>query len=235
MLLLKDFWRECKLLIYLLVIFIGIIISYGITLNMPVIIDVDPQVVNYFYGKLVDLSVGYVVSLLFYFLVVYYPHHTKRRKLRSRTTVIFGRLQTYIKRYMDMCVEGLNIRLGRYDANSYEKWSTYFKENRVDIFKKLNRELDEDRATYVEGDTYLEVIKDCANNIEHYKRELLPLLMYLNEPEMELYSLLEDIFIFEQLGKEKHIFPIDGLFITDFEYILESYSQVREVLGIKRP
>lgn len=235
MLLIKDFLRESKLLIFLLVISISITVSYGITLNMPVIINVDYQVVNFFYGKLVDLSIGYVVSLLFYVLVVYYPEHTKKRKLRSRTIIIFGRLQTYIKTYMDMCVEVVDIRLGKYSVNSYEAWKKYFENNRVDIFYCLGRELeDKTYRLYLEGNTYLEVMEACAKNIEHYKRELIPLIMYLSDKELELYSTLEKILIFEQINKGLEAMAVDALFITDFEYILKSYDQVGQILGVRR-
>jgi len=58
-----------------------IILSYGLTINTPPVwffknINIDK--VNFFYGKIVDLSVGFIVSALFYLIVVYFPEKKKK-------------------------------------------------------------------------------------------------------------------------------------------------------------
>lgn len=73
-----------------------------------------------------------------------------------------GRLQTYLERYMKMSISCLNITLDIYDQNAYKIWSNYFQNNEIDIFRELKTELSEIDKLYLSGNTYLEVITDCA-------------------------------------------------------------------------
>lgn len=80
-----------------------------------------------------------------------------------------------------MSISCLNITLDIYDQNAYKIWSNYFQNNEIDIFRELKTELSEIDKLYLSGNTYLEVITDCAKKIQYYKRELLPLMAYLND------------------------------------------------------
>ena len=55
-----------------LILFVAVItiVSYGVTYNTPVLKGLNVEIVNYFYEVLVNISIGYVVSLIFYVLVV---------------------------------------------------------------------------------------------------------------------------------------------------------------------
>ena len=208
--------------------------------DSPVIINIDYEVVNFYYGKIVDLCIGYIVSLIFYLIVVYHPEYEKKKQLKSRTIVIFGRLQTYLKRYLDMSVEAFEIKTDKYSNDTVKVWQSYFKNNRINIIKVLERET-KYKVTNVIGDldsdnasTYIEVMNVCARNIIYYKRELIPFIMYLTPQQMELYANLEEIFIFEQINRGLTQVAADALFVTNFDYILNCYIQVRKILGVRK-
>jgi len=232
----KYFIVKNKILILLLVICILIIVSYGITDNWPVIIDVDHELVNFYYGKLIDLCDGYIVSLVFYIIVVYCPEYKRRENIRCKTHTIFARMQTYLRKYIEMCLRGFQIEVLE-DDNVQEKWGEHFNEVYIDIYSVLNREFDDNLTEMSNsryGDTYIEVLNSCAKNIIKYKSELIPFVMFLDEAETELYIELEELFIFEQITKGFNEIGAEALFIDEFTKIVECFYQTNDVVGVKR-
>lgn len=81
-----------------------VIISYGLTLDTPLISvfkNLNVNQVNFFYGKLIDLSVGFIVSALFYLIVVYLPE--KRRKEINNKVI-----KRYLHNLIDTMTEMVN-------------------------------------------------------------------------------------------------------------------------------
>ena len=69
----ENYVTTNKLLNIILLLSIMVIVSFQVTKDWSVLFNLDVEVVNYYYQTLVNLSLGYIVSLMFFILVVYYP------------------------------------------------------------------------------------------------------------------------------------------------------------------
>lgn len=96
----KDYIASNKILNIILLLAIMIIISFQVSNKWPVLFNLDVEVVNFYYNVLVNLSIGYITSLIFYILVIYYPEKKRKFIIRAKTSIIFARLQTNLHAFI---------------------------------------------------------------------------------------------------------------------------------------
>lgn len=88
-------YHENNWLVNYLAIFAGmLIVLFQVTEDMPVLFNWNVDTVNYYFNILVNLSIGYLVSTIFFILVVYYPDRKKQKIIKVKTSILFARLQT---------------------------------------------------------------------------------------------------------------------------------------------
>ena len=214
--------------IYLNSIFIAAIltiVSFNETKDMPVIVPFDVDTVNYYYEIFVNFSIGYIISLLFYNLVVYYPEQKRKLTIKSKTATIIARLQTYLYQYIFETFLAFDIPFKESDD-----FETAFIQKAVqkDIYEVLSKKSRDDTN---EGKTSIQVISDCSQMIIKLKSELVPFLLFMDHKEVELYTDLEDIFIFENIYKLGRGEGISSLFFSDFEFVIDAYKTVEKLVG----
>ena len=81
---LELYLKDNKVLNLLLGISVCIILFKGLTFNMPVVLNLDYNIVNYFIDVMVNLAIGYITSLLFYIIVVFIPQTKRDIHLKSK-------------------------------------------------------------------------------------------------------------------------------------------------------
>lgn len=187
---------------------------------------------EYYYGLLRDLSLGYIISLLFYILVVFWPETKKKNLIKTKTNILFARLSTSLGKYIIATLAAFNIEIDEND-DIIQKSKSILEENRDKIYLKLSREIDKaDIELKFEKNysTYLDIITDNSSRIEKLTNDLIPFLPFLDKSELELYTEIEDILIFEYIPNLENEFGVYSLFVDEFQYIIKAYFNLREMV-----
>ncbi|OCH12311.1 hypothetical protein [Aliivibrio fischeri] len=210
----------------LLIAALAIIVSFQLSKSMPALFNWNVDVVNYYYDIGVNLSISYIVSTIFYVLVVYYPERKKNLAIRAKTSILFARLQTNMGGFIDCVLQSANLDL-KVDEDIE---SVYLKSlANIDLITCM-RETRTDEP-FVDNVSCLEKAINAAKKIELLKNSLIPFITYLNDDELDLYLELEDTFIFENFGEEKELFLKEYLIKSEFNLLVEQYNNCQKVVG----
>ncbi len=222
----ENYVTTNKLLNIILLLSIMVIVSFQVTKDWSVLFNLDVEVVNYYYQTLVNLSLGYIVSLMFFILVVYYPEKKKKLIVRAKTSIIFARLQTNLSAYIFGTLEAFDIPFKSTDDIEglfFKKYQNY------DVLKILKAKKNE---CYIDmGSTVFDVIVNCSKRILNLKQDLVPFLMFMEMKEIEFYADLEEILIFENVQNVGGDLPVEKFFLDDFKYIVDVYTEVQKIVG----
>ncbi|CCU79636.1 hypothetical protein HSACCH_01473 [Halanaerobium saccharolyticum subsp. saccharolyticum DSM 6643] len=231
-----------KMLLVLLLISIFIIISFGVTYNWEAIINLNVEIINYYYNILVDLSVGYIISLIFYFIVVYIPETNKKEKIEKETYLHFLRLNThlrnlifYIKRTFDY-----NDKNGDFFG---KKWEEIFENiSKEEVFRLLERDVssihyiakhEELFEESSETKSYYQEIVYYTNKINNLLDELNPYIFFLEDLELEIYTSLKTNLFLENVDNLNVDTGVVGLLEWNLPKLIDEKNNLSHLLEIK--
>ena len=222
---LRLYHSDNSLVNYLLLLAIFIIILVQASQNMPVLFGWNADVINFYLEVLVNLSIGYIISTLFYVLVVYYPHRKRAKLVNVRTRIIFSRLQTRLKSISNLLVSSVNLDI---DASKGVPKSYTEDLRKLDIFALLkNKEVLDPWGC---SNALEHLIRDSSDIIS-YKNMLVQFLSFMDSAEIKFYADLEEIFIFENMDKLDKWPPKGELLAHEFQYIVKAYNDCQSILG----
>ena len=147
------------------------------------------------------------------------------RKL-SKTSILFARLQTYLRNYIFETLEAFSIEFNEGDDLRKSFINEASKCNAFDILNKPSN-----NGLFGEKQTSFKILTDNSKKIIALKNELIPFLMYINAKEIDFYTDLEEIFIFENINNLKDGFAVEALFYDDFEYVVQVFEKVQKIVG----
>ncbi len=87
-----------------------IIVFFQATSEASVPKYLNADVVNYYFEILVNLSLGYLVSAIFYILVVYYPERRTRIAVSAKTSILFSRVLVRLRTAIDSVLLAVDVR-----------------------------------------------------------------------------------------------------------------------------
>lgn len=207
---------------------VAIIILFQITSGMPVHNFLNSEVVNYYFDILVNLSMGYLVSTIFYILVVYYPERKKIIAISAKTSILFSRILVRLRTAIDSVLLAVDVRL---DA-SYELPETFTDVlQRRDLIHSLKQKKLEDKH-YGKRRALDELVR-VSDELESLIDKLVPFISYMETDELALYSILEDILIFEYIGQHDEFPPKSTLLADEFPTIVKAYYECQKVRGVE--
>lgn len=223
---LKDYLADGVVLNFLLLVSMVVIVSFQVSKNWPVLFGLDAETVNYYYSVFVDLSLGYVVSLIFYVLVVYCPEKRRKLLVRAKTSIVFARLQTVLKAYIFSTLDAFDINFKSTDDIEKSFVEKAQKRDLVNVLKNKQNEV------YLGmGDTVFDLIVQASIKIINLRQSLIPFLMFMEDDELDFYSDLEDILVFENVPMFGRGLAVDGLFWNEFKYVVDAYNKVQRIVG----
>ena len=220
----RLYHQENWIVNYLAIDALLIIFLFQTSQDMTVWFGINVETVNYYFEVFVNLSLGYLVSTIFYILVVYYPDRKKQKKVSAKTSILFARMQTQLRTITSIFIESV-----AFDVDATTKVSDKYKEhiNNIDILElmgKLKVEQPDGQSTGLE-----EVIR-ASSEIESLKNRLIPFLAYMQSKELDLYADLEEIFIFENMDKLDVFPPKQYLFTQEFPTIVKTFYDCQLVV-----
>ncbi|MGD1396520.1 hypothetical protein ACP6IB_26960 [Vibrio harveyi] len=218
--------KKNKLVNVAFLLAVSLIVSFQISKSMPVWFDWDVSVVNYYYDIGVNLSIGYIVSTIFYILVVYYPERKRCLAIKAKTSILFARLQNNLYEFIDSVLTSANVELryGEDIENSYQK-----KLEELDLISLMRN-----TTTYAPFGDYVSCLDKAiksAKYIEQLKTNLIPFIIYLDDKELELYLELEDNFIFENFGDEEQLFIKEHIIKNEFHFLVAQFNACQRIVG----
>ena len=222
---LRCYHANNSLVNYLLVLALVVIVLVQSSQAMPVLFGWHATTVNFYLEVLVNLSIGYIVSTIFYVLVVYYPHRKRMRLVKARTSIIFARLQGRLSSIAKLVVSSANLSV---DATQGVPKSYTDSLQKIDLFGLL--ESKEILDPWGSQNALDQLIRDSLD-ILSYKLILVQFLAFMDTAELKLYADLEEIFIFENMDKLDKWPPKDELLAREFQYIVDAYNDCQKVLG----
>lgn len=200
------------------------------TQDSLVFFGVNADTVNFYLNVLVNLSIGYIVSTIFYILVVYYPHRKRVLLVKVRTHAIILRLNYRLKSVANLIVSAVNLDI---DASEGVPQSYIDSLGELDLFAVLKSKKVQDP------------LQECSNALEHLIRDssilisdklmLVQLLNFMDNAELKFYTDLEKIYIFENMDKlDKWPFDKEKYLGKDFKYIVAAYNDCQNILDIEK-
>ncbi|WP_409582742.1 hypothetical protein [Vibrio rotiferianus] len=219
-----TYHKENKVVNYIMLACILVVVLCQISQDMPVLFGWNVNTVNYYKGVAGDLSIGYLVSAIFYILVVYYPQRKKQLIVKTKTSILFARLQTQLGTITSNFVNAIGIEV---DASSGLPDEYNEKIDGMDVLSLMSKvESEGPWGTH----TYLDEAINASAEIESLKTKLIPFLAYMDHQELDLYTDLEEIFIFENMDKLSEWPPKESLFTHEFSYIVSAYYKCQKVV-----
>lgn len=220
--------EENWLVNYLALLAGGMIIIFQVTEHMPVLFELNVNIVNYYFNVLVNLSIGYLASTIFYILVVYYPNRKKQKVVKVKTSILFARLQTQLRTITSVFVNAVG-----YNVDAREGVPAHYIDyiNNIEIFDLMKQYI----VPHPDGTTdgLSEVIR-ASSEIELLKARLVPYLAYMEQRELDLYANLEEIFIFENMDKLDRFPPKQYLLIKEFPDVVKVFYDCQLIVkGVK--
>ncbi|ELI6421303.1 hypothetical protein RRM51_000675 [Aeromonas veronii] len=220
------YFSKNKLVNFFLVLSVAVIVSFQLSMSMPVWYNWNVEVVNYYYNVGVNLSMGYIVSTIFYVLVVYYPERKKKLAIKAKTFILFARLQTYISEFVNSVLASANVDLDIDDdiKNSYQE--KLVKLELIDLMRKT-------KASHPFGEftNCLEKAIYSAKKIEILKGSLVPFVSYLDDNELDLYLSLEDTFVYENFYDDEALCLKEMQIKSEFHYLVGQYYDCQKIVG----
>ncbi len=192
---------------------------------MPPLFGLSVETANYYIDVLLNITIGYIVSTIFYVIVVYYPDRHKQASIRTKTHIIFARLQTSLNTVIDSVVESVGVEL-KAEESVPERYINII--NQQDLIDLMERTETEDP---VHGQrTKLEDFVRASNNIENLKSKLIPFIAYLDAKELEFYTIIEELFIFENVDDLYQFPPKTHLLAQEFPDIVQAYYDCQKIV-----
>lgn len=218
--------KKNKLVNVILLLAVSIIVSFQLSKSMTVWFDWNVDVANYYYDIGVNLSIGYIVSTIFYVLVVYCPDRKRSLVLRAKTSILFARLQTSLSEFIDSVLRSADVELCVNEdiKNSYQK-----KLEKLGLISLMRNT--KTYAPFGDDISCLEKAIKSAKHIEQLKTNLIPFITYLDDKELDLYLELEDTFIFENFGDEEQLFLKEHLIKYEFHFVVKQFNDCQRIVG----
>lgn len=195
------FVKNKLILIALLLVSILIIIFNGKTYTIPPPFGWDYIVVNYYLDIAVNIAIGYIVSLIFYIIVVYNVEYERSDSITERTYIYFARLNTFLNEFVDTI-----LRI--YDIESINDWNVFIQKNMYSdlAFEKLFSKYmyDNHHVKINTNTTNYEVLHYFYNQILYYIDKLEPSYPYLNKNAIRILVDIQNKYVFDYFNKFKH-------------------------------
>lgn len=205
-----------------------IIVLFQMTNEIPVPKYLNADVVNYYFDIVVNLSMGYLVSATFYILVVYYPDRKKRIAVNAKTSILFSRVLVRLKAVINSVLLAVDVRFEPCDGLPTKLTEVLQKR---DLIHSLKQKKLEDR--HYGKRRALDDLVRVSSELESLIDKLVPFIGYMEPDELELYSVLEDILIFEYIGQHDEFPPKSILLADEFPTIVQSYYDCQKVRGVE--
>ena len=219
----KNYLKNNMALNVLLIVSILIIVSRDLSRNSNALFSWNVDTVNYYYNVFENLSIGFIVTLIFYIIVVYYPEEKKRFNVNVKLHRTLARLMNSLQGYIYMTCSAFNVENGEIKNDIIEKYREF---NLHDILSKNNNIYEMENNS-----SYLDNLKISSKGIIKLKEDLLPFLVFMNDKESNAYAEIEDILIFESIDKLNLGPHFECLFFDDFNYIIEAYYSLQKAVG----
>jgi len=230
----KQYIKENKVLNYILILtLIIIILSPSFDKFISTLDSYD--LYNYYLQTFVNISLGFIVSLLFYIIVVFLPETKRKLSIKGKTHIIFARLQPSFINYIEATLGAFNLETGK-NIDVLKQWKLLV-EKTENVYSILNREIDETEPDYIikkDSGKYLNLILKNSTKILKLKQELISFLIFLDEEEVDLYRDIEDLFIFENISDIENGICVDFLFLDEFPTIIEVYMKTQMIVKGKQ-
>lgn len=220
------YFSKNKLVNLFLVLSVAVIVSFQLSMSMPVWYGWNVEVVNYYYNVGMNLSIGYIVSSVFYILVVYYPERKRKLAVKAKTSILFARLQTSMREFIDSVLASANVDLDVEEdiENSYQK--KLLKLELMDLMRKT-----EASHPFGEYTTCLGKAIYSAKKIEVLKGSLVSFIAYLDDKELDFYLSLEDTFIYENFYDDEALFLKEMQIQHEFHSLVSQYYDCQRIVG----
>lgn len=223
-----KFYKGNRIVNFILVVSCIVIISFEITQDWPVLFGLNVAAVNYYYEIFIDLSIGYIVSTIFYVLVVYYPERKRNKAVNTKTSIIFARIQTNLRTAIDSFVTSVGVSIDTSNGVP-EKYIEIIKG--LEPFKLMKR--NELNDQFYGRRSALDDFVRASDNIEVLKSKLVSFLAYISKEELDFYSNLEEILTFENTDKLEKLYspaPKEYLFLNEFIDIVITYHNCQMIV-----
>jgi len=187
------------LLICLIVVFL--IVVKELSKNAPPIINLPADSINYYWDILNSLGISYIAGFIFYLLVVYIPEQRKRRNIEVSLSTHFGTICNNACRYLNETFIAFNFEFE--ETSNIEQSFTQFNSDK-DPYEVLSSSIAKSEYFHYYEEPYknrYEHILEASSKILEHKNKLVPYIAFMNKQELNCYSVLEDIRIFEQIHK----------------------------------
>ncbi|CAK1715582.1 hypothetical protein VCRA2113O325_110114 [Vibrio crassostreae] len=204
-----------------------IIVLFQATSEASVPKYLNADVVNYYFEILVNLSLGYLVSAIFYILVVYYPERKTRIAVSAKTSILFSRVLVRLRTAIDSVLLAVDVRFEACEELPSKLTDVLQKR---DLIHSLKQKKLEDR--HYGKRRALDDLVRVSNELESLIDKLVPYIGYMEINELELYSVLEDILIFEYIGQHDEFPPKSTLLADEFPTIVQAYYDCQKVRGV---
>ncbi|MHA7229499.1 hypothetical protein ACVT98_09785 [Vibrio campbellii] len=193
--------------------------------SLPPAFGLSVEAANFYLDVLLNIAIGYIVSTIFYVIVVYYPDRQKKASISAKTRIIFARLQTSLRTVISSVVESVGVEFSAEDSVSVRYLNIIEQQNLIDLMEQIETE------DPVHGKrTLLEDFVRASNNIENLKAKLIPFIAYLDSEELEFYTYLEELFIFENVNDLYQFPPKTHLLAHEFSDIVKAYYDCQKIV-----
>ncbi|PAB61354.1 hypothetical protein [Anaeromicrobium sediminis] len=230
-----TYLRNHKFLNLLLILALLLIIINGFAYNSPVWFDLDYIIVNYFIDILVNLSIGYIVSLIFYILVVFIPDTKKEYQLKAKYMTTFGVIGSKIHNFILTVFKAIEFEVMPTD-DVHSKWKIFFEHTDLHYINHLRNKVNkfEDiRLGTNHYETYYDKLIILSSQIELLKKDLIPFIAFFTENETDVYTDIEDRVIFSNIRNFENDLCIgtDDMFSRDLLHLIDIYYKIRKLQG----
>lgn len=186
----KFFIGKRKLLWILGLGALTLIFIYLITFNSSPIGGLSVDIANSIWNILISLSTGYLISLIFYIMLVFKSEYSDFRKKIN----ISKRVYNYYLRIGTSIDDLFNILVDCTECNSIQD----FINSDID-YVQIKEDIIEFGQSWCEGRTCEEASKICIRNVNENLQRIDPYLTYLNEKATDLFIGIQQTYIFENV------------------------------------
>lgn len=187
----RFFIKEKFILCFWGIISLILIALYLVTLDMPPVLNLTLEMANSIWNIIISLSTGYLISLIFYIMLVFeseYSEYKKRNNISKRVYKYYLRMNTYITEILYIIVENSNF-------------------NSIDDIINSDIECENIKNTI---EPLEEELKKCAIEVDKNLHKIEPYLIYINDYAVNLFIEIQETFIFENINNEYFILAISS-------------------------
>lgn len=182
------------------------------------IINLPATTLNYYWDILINIGISYIAGFFFYLLIVYIPDQRRRKNVEVSLKIHFAAIYRNACVYLDETFIAFDFE---FDETTNLQQTFVTSNSDKDPYKILSNSIAKSDFFYYYEEPYknrFEIILEASDNILKNKCKLVPYIAYMNREELNCYSILEDIRIFDQIHK---LSSIGYYFFDTLDEILE--------------